>query len=99
MFKVKMYVLQPPVLTDTPFCKLLGYLSRGGERFVITAQQSVKSLLVSGSCEIKKKKSPSPTQMSNGKKVRLYFSFILTNDIFKVTFKGMIWKALRNKKT
>lgn len=59
MFKVKMYVLQPPVLIDMLFCKLLGYLSRGRERFVITAQQSVKSLLVSGSCEIKKKKAQS----------------------------------------
>lgn len=41
-------------------------------------------------------------EMSNGKKVRRNFPFILTNDIFKVTFKGAIWKALgknKNNKT
>jgi len=33
-------------------------------------------------------------KMSNGKKVRWHFPLILTNDIFKVTFKGTLLKAL-----
>lgn len=46
-----------------------------------------------------KTKSPKPMEMSNGKKVRWNFPFILTSDIFKATFKGAIWKALGKNKT
>ena len=46
MLKVKMCVLWSPVLTEMLVCKLLGYLLRGRECFVIAAQRSVKTPLV-----------------------------------------------------
>lgn len=46
-----------------------------------------------------KQKVPSLWKCQVGKRSDEIFPFILTNDIFKVTFTGAIWKALGKNKT